>query len=338
MNCQKQKTKNVFLQLKTTMGGAQSVQKAQKNIAGTHSDIDNLVRAIQDEGNAAVDAIEASEWNKQDALCEKLAYQYITYLKNHFPKEQLEGAAIQLGLMVPNEKLTGNLTTQKTQICKRIADMYTWKIELIRKLQEEMSIEGGIKACFAREREIYQKLSLQLTAQKDINQEKWGDAYKRMYKFNKDIKKRYATMKGLIDKIKAATAITSSKFNPLHRDITTLAKDVDKVIADSRQMCDRAIDIDLREVRNLEAGAAGQGAPARNPARAAPRVPGNGGPAAVEAVTVTMVYDFNAIQDGDLTVTAGEVLELVSDGGDWITVKKADGQQGLVPKNYTDMA
>lgn len=326
------------------MGGAQSIQKAQKNIGASHAEIDNLVRAIQQEGNAAVESIIASEWNKQEELCQKLKYQYVDLLKNHFPKENLQGAAVQLGLMVPDEQIQGNLTTQKTAICKKIADMYTWKIELIRKLQAEMAAEGGVKACFARERAIYQKLSSQLTAQKDMNQEKWGDAYKRMYKFNKDIKGKYAKMKGLMDKIMAAKTLTSARLNPLHRDVTTLAKDVDKLIAETRRMCDQTIDIDLREVRNLEAGGAAapaqeaapareveEAAPAQEP-RPAPSVPG----AAPPPYTVNVIYDFNAEQGDEISVKTGDIVELVSEEGDWIRVRK-NGNVGLIPKNYTDI-
>ena len=309
------------------MGGTQSVEKAQKKIGGLHSDIDGLVDKIQKEGDDVVQYIIKMDYDKRDELCQKLEYHYVDILKSQFPIKVLTGVElaqgtgnrrVQLGMKLPEDILT-DLTLDKTQICQNIVDLFKTKIEIIGKLQK------AVPDCKVRERKIYENLSAKMKAESSINTEKWGDAYKRMTKFNKDIKSSYTKIYNMIDAV--LNAKTKKQVDSLHKKAVGL-------IARTSQMCERTIDIDLSTLRTKEIAGSdkpGEKEETKGNGTETPKVPAP--PPKEEMRTVIALYDFDAGRGDELSIKKGDKLTfLEEDGQDWLRVRNSKKQEGLVPK------
>ena len=66
--------------------------------------------------------------------------------------------------------------------------------------------------------------------------------------------------------------------------------------------------------------------------------PGEGPAAVQEAAAVerrVCKFSFEASESGELSISPGEVLEVISVHGDWYMVQNSNGDQGLIPGNYT---
>ncbi|GAA5954052.1 hypothetical protein JCM8115_003293 [Rhodotorula mucilaginosa] len=105
----------------------------------------------------------------------------------------------------------------------------------------------------------------------------------------------------------------------------------------------------LSHASSLESSTAAGGGPPRRsvpPAFGSERSPASPSPPALPAQTsppqqtATLLYDFTASSELELSVGAGEVVEVLEpeDASGWIKVRLAgDGREGLVPANYMQM-
>ena len=105
----------------------------------------------------------------------------------------------------------------------------------------------------------------------------------------------------------------------------------------------------LSHASSLESSTAAGGGPPRRsvpPAFGSERSPASPSPPALPAQTspaqqtATLLYDFTASSELELSVGAGEVVEVLQpeDASGWIKVRlPGDGREGLVPANYMQM-
>jgi hypothetical protein len=302
------------------MGGTQSVEKAQADISKLHTEIDNLTGKIQREGDKAVDEITSKGYDSRETLCQQLAYHYVDRLKNQFPVQTLQGVGkrLQLGLVPQGNDLrdgtTGKtLVEYKDQICTGIVNLFLKKIDAIQKIQ------GAIPACAAEEREIYDVLSGKLRDEPNINTDKWANAYTRVSKFNKSIKSSYAKLNGMIDKIRKAN--TRPKVDSLHKETIRLINDTNK-------MCE-GYKSDLFELRK---DIASKTAVPTAAAATKPPVPVSQND---DSYPATVLYDFDAEQEGDLNIKRGDMITILGLGENegWLLARK-NGNEGVVPANY----
>jgi hypothetical protein len=58
----------------------------------------------------------------------------------------------------------------------------------------------------------------------------------------------------------------------------------------------------------------------------------------IDSATETgkMIYTFTATGANELQVTEGTVVSILEDDGSWMTVRRSDGQEGLVPTSYVE--
>lgn len=227
------------------MGGTQSVDSATKNIKNLEDDVDTLVIKIQKDGNDAVTAIVNSKLNS-DELCRRLRYQYTEVLKNNFPVRTLNGAKIQLGIDVPDlstakfassvtSNLAKNLVIEKENICKAIIDLYVTKVDIINKLH------SAVPDCRDKERMVFNNLSDQMRGVEKLTDERWSVAYKNMTTFNKEIKTKYTNIKSMIYDIYSAET---------KAQLDRLVKDAIGLINDTNAVCERYIDVTLRDFKS----------------------------------------------------------------------------------------
>ena len=345
------------------MGGAQSVEKAQKQIGEIHSNIDQLVSLIQKEGNDIVKYITDMDYTQQDALCRKLEYQYVDILKKNFPIRELKGIAlaqtsgvrrVQLGMMLPKAETTDKLLDEKTQICQSIVRLFKRKVEVIQNLQQ------SVPECRDKEREIHNNLSLKMQKEPNISTEIWEKNYQIMTKFNKDIKTKYTKIRSLIGKV--LNADNERQLDSLHKEATEL-------INETRKICDLTIN---RELRDLRTGDINQPAekpvnqPAGKPAEKPVIQPGMNQPGmnqpekpvnqpvqgkkpppiisvneqlrqeALRQNKLIVLYDFSAEGEKELNVKKNDLLTLIDPtvGEGWYLVEDSKGNKGFVPVAY----
>ena len=54
-------------------------------------------------------------------------------------------------------------------------------------------------------------------------------------------------------------------------------------------------------------------------------------------MSVVAAYNFEADSEGEITISAGETLEIIEDDGSgWVKVRNSSGKEGLVPGNYVN--
>ena len=203
----------------TSQSVPQQIKSAEDNINSLHNDIDKIQQEIIEEGNRLVEIMTNRDYLDYKELCDQISYHKVDELKDHFPIQTLNNIRYKLGLVPKPE--TDEMVENKETICKSIVDFYVRKVHLIKSIQNELP------QCRTMENKIYNELSDKLKRE-GIKTEEWVNVYKKVEKFNKDIKSRNTQIKNSLEQIRKAQT---------QPELTRASKNVTNLLQNTTGMC-----------------------------------------------------------------------------------------------------
>jgi len=200
----------------------QKVNTAKSTIENLHIEVQKLEQVINQEVNRLEKDIANANYTDLNKLCDQIGYQYVDRLSAHFPVSTLEGyGRIKLGL--EPQPVTESMEKYKQSVCKNIVAFYQKKLFLLEQIRKETP------KCQVQEASVYNNLSEKLRSE-GIDTEQWLDVYKKMQKFNKDIKYQYSVIANSVQKIRDAQ--TWAQLN-------TASKDTIELLNNTNSICTR---------------------------------------------------------------------------------------------------
>lgn len=333
----------------------QKVNTAKSNIENLHIEVQKLEQVINQEVDKLEKDIANANYTDLNKLCDQIGYQYVDRLSSHFPITILEGyGKIKLGLQP--QPVTENMENYKQSVCKNIVAFYKKKLFLLEQIRKETP------KCQTMERSVFNNLSEKLRSE-GIDTEQWLEVYKKMQKFNKDIKYQYSKISNSVQKIRNSQ--TWAQLN-------STSKDTIELVNDTNSICTR-YQADLNRFRQLSPptkplpeipsefgpkGAAAPGIPPLvNPVKAeipsesaakgsiASDIPPLEKPVTVKMEPVTTSTDVKLGSQAVLTedfsyknasvAVKGDVVEVLKyDNKGWAQVRSKDGNIKYVPKKF----
>lgn len=211
----------------------QKVNTAKSNIENLHIEVQKLEQVINQEVDKLEKDIANANYTDLNKLCDQIGYQYVDRLSSHFPITILEGyGKIKLGLQP--QPVTENMENYKQSVCKNIVAFYKKKLFLLEQIRKETP------KCQTMERSVFNNLSEKLRSE-GIDTEQWLEVYKKMQKFNKDIKYQYSKISNSVQKIRNSQ--TWAQLN-------STSKDTIELVNDTNSICTR-YQADLNRFRQL---------------------------------------------------------------------------------------
>lgn len=200
----------------------QKVNTAKSTIENLHIEVQKLEQVINQEVNRLEKDIANANYTDLNKLCDQIGYQYVDRLSAHFPITTLEGyGRIKLGL--EPQPVTESMEKYKQSVCKNIVAFYQKKLFLLEQIRKETP------KCQVQEASVFNNLSEKLRNE-GIDTEQWLDVYKKMQKFNKDIKYQYSVIGNSVQKIRDAQ--TWAQLN-------TASKDTIELLNNTNSICTR---------------------------------------------------------------------------------------------------
>lgn len=196
----------------------ENVRQKASNIDELHVDIDLLMKRINDEANRIIKLIEKRDYTDRDALCQQIGYQKVDELASFFPVVTLNNVRYKLGMVPESNEF---LETNKKKVCLDIVNFYLKKVNLITNIQK------ALPGCREMEQRIYDGLSKKLE-QGGLNNEEWLNVYKKMEKFNEDIKSRYELFEREVERIRQAKSM---------RELDGIAVTVNGILSKTDSVC-----------------------------------------------------------------------------------------------------
>lgn len=218
---QDKRKKIILFKMGNSLTFEENVRQKASNIDELHTDIDLLMKRINDEANRIIKLIETRDYTDRDELCKQIGYQKVDELANFFPVVTLNNVRYRLGVVPSNAESNEFLQNNKRKICLDIVNFYLKKVNLI------TNIQRALPGCREMEQRIYDGLSKKLE-QGGLNNEEWLNVYKKMENFNEEIKTRYELFEREIERIRQAKSV---------RELDGIATTVNGILSKTDAIC-----------------------------------------------------------------------------------------------------